>query len=217
MQLPDAYKCSGNRGIVPSMDEQSRHFETDQQLDAIDLAMLLGSVANNDRSAFTLVYEATARQLYGIALRVTRQADLAEDALSEAYLQVWRQAQQFDPARGSAMAWLTVICRSRALDLLRKRSTVEIPDLRQDIPDRQGNDTPEPSQLLESVESSSALHQALIQLNEQQRQLLGLAYFKGYSHSELARYTGLPLGTVKTRLRRGVDKLRDLMNGGSHE
>jgi len=217
MHLPDAYKCLANPGIVSLMDEPNRHIETDQQLDAIDLAMLLVSVANNDRSAFTSVYEATARQLYGIALRVTRQADLAEDALSEAYLQVWRQARQFNPARGSAMAWLTVICRSRALDILRKRGTVEVSDPQQDIQDRQGHDTPGPSELLECVESSSALHQALIQLNEQQRQLLGLAYFKGYSHSELARYTGLPLGTVKTQLRRGVDKLRDLMNGGSHE
>lgn len=188
------------------------------EVDDIDLVMLLQAIGLKDRTAFEMLYDATAYKLYSIAYRITQQRELVEDVLSEVYLQVWRQAHRFDPARGSAMAWLTVLCRSRALDVLRKQLKIATYcDQAEALVSVQENEAKQPQDLLESIESASALHDALTCLDEQQRQLLALAYFRDYSHSQLASYTGLPLGTVKTEIRRGIEKLRTLMNGGSNE
>ncbi len=192
--------------------------EPDCQINAIESATanaLLSAVAAGDRQAFSDLYQQTSRLLYAIALRITRQAEQADEAVSETFLQVWRQASRFDPERGGAVAWLTVICRSRALDALRQRRQRD--GLMTRLADELPGAEPCAAHLLASVELNSDLHAALSQLQEQQRQLVGLAYFRDYSHSELARSTGLPLGTVKSQLRRAVDKLRTLINRDSHD
>lgn len=211
------YLSGPKPGIVCSMGDPGNQFTVEQTGHGIDMIVLLQGVAAGDREAFTHLYKTTSRRLYGVALRVTQQRELADDALSETFLQVWRQAGRFDPSRGSVIGWLSVICRSRALDVLRRRGVVE-PGVapragchRSALADNLG-----PPELLLSVESHSSVHAALAQLNEQQRQLLGLAYFRDCSHSELVSYTGLPLGTVKSQLRRGVEKLRKIMNGEPH-
>ena len=133
--------------------------------------------------------------------RITQQIDIAEEVVSDVYLQVWRQADRFDPARGNALAWLTVLCRSRALDALRKINATPTHGAApiSEIPEPVAAEFPQ--DLLIAVEEHSAVHAALEKLEPNQRQLLALAYFRGYTHKELAEFTGMPLGTVKTQLR----------------
>ncbi len=175
------------------------------------LAELLQAVARNDRPAFEAFYNATSERVLSVALRITHKMEIAEEVVGDVYLQVWRQADRFDAARGNALAWLTMLGRSRALDTVRKNSSVPTHAAApiSEAPEAQASECP-PDMLL-AVEQNSALHAALAALKPDQRQLLALAYFRGYSHSELSQFTGMPLGTVKTQLRRTVSKLKKLM------
>ncbi|MDX1405364.1 MAG: sigma-70 family RNA polymerase sigma factor [Woeseiaceae bacterium] len=181
--------------------------------DAPGLDELLQAVASQNLAAFEAFYEATTERALNLVQRITRNLDLAEEVVSDVYLQVWRQADRFDPSRGNALAWLTVLCRSRALDAIRK-DNISPTNGAASIADVPETEAPEFAQdLLLAVERDSAIHEAMRQLQPDQRQLLALAYFRGYSHSELAQFTGMPLGTVKTRLRRTIDELKDLLAG----
>lgn len=175
------------------------------------LADLLQAVASKDRSAFAAFYDATTDRVLSLALRITQKMEIAEEVVGDVFLQVWRQADRFDSARGNAFAWLTMLCRSRALDAVRKSgATPTYGALSIDeVPEPQSTDIPQ--DMLVAVDQNSALHAALEELTPDQRQLLALAYFRGYSHSELSQFTGLPLGTVKTQIRSAVSKLRELM------
>ena len=176
------------------------------------LAELLLAVANKDRLAFAAFYDATAERALSLVLRITQKMEIAEEVMGDVYLQVWRQADRFDPARGNALAWLTTLCRSRALDTIRKNSSspthAAVPI--SEVPEPEASDIPQ--DLLLAVEQESAIHAALQALQASERQLLALAYFRGYSHSELAEFTGMPLGTVKTKLRRSLKKLKERMS-----
>ncbi len=197
--------------IVSVMNADSNSMQAGAELGESRLGKLLQAVANKDRKAFEEFYDATTERVLSLVSRITRQIDIAEEVVSDVYLQVWRQADRFDPARGNALAWLTVLCRSRALDTLRKINTTpthgaapisEIPEIEE----------AELSQdLLIAVEEYSAVHAERDRLESGQRQLLALAYFRGYTHSELAQFTGMPLGTVKTQLRRTLNKLKEFM------
>lgn len=172
----------------------------------------LVAVARRDRGAFDTLYAETVDRVLNLATRIVGDADAADDVASDVYLQVWRKAADFDPERGSAIAWIMTICRSRALDALRRKSvaanyTAEFE--RQAVDSDNGSG---PQDLLHATDRESSVHQALRQLDAQERQLLALAYFRGYTHSELAAITGEPLGTVKTRIRRTLMKVRDLMH-----
>lgn len=190
---------------------------------ARDLVALLKAVQVKDRNAFEVLYDATVHRIFSLAMRITQQPALAEEVVSDVYLQVWQQAATYSPERGKVIAWLCVLCRSRALDALRRDKTAM---LREEVgldEVLEQEDAHEPPNLLLAVEQGSAVHGALGKLTEQQRQLVALAYFKGYTHSELAAITGTPVGTVKTHLRRTMLKLKELMSdsidirGGSDE
>ncbi len=183
--------------------------ETDS---ASDLAALLKAVKVKNRDAFELLYDATVSRVFSLALRITRQQELAEEVVSDVYLQVWQQAGSYSPERGNVIAWLCVVCRSRALDALRRDNTA----IRQAVVGfdtvPEAEDLNEPPDLLQSVEQGSAIHAALGNLSDQQRQLVALAYFRGYTHSELAVFVNMPIGTVKTHLRRAIVKLKEKMS-----
>lgn len=213
-----AFKIQDSSGIVPLMEEISSQSNEPSGFDNSELTSLLQAVSLKDRRAFEILYDATSRKLFSIAYRITQRPEIAEEVLSEVYLQIWRQADRFDPTRGAALAWMTVLCRSRALDMMRKQPKAKLLSIEHNsgyLPE--DTEVQQPMDLLVTVERNTALHDALARLNDQERQMLALAYFRDFSHSELARYTGLPLGTVKTQLRRSIEKLKNLMNGGSHE
>lgn len=178
------------------------------------LAILLESVKRQDRGAFETLYDSTVNRLYSLAFRITRQHETTEEVVSDVYLQVWQQAGQYDSTRGNVIAWLTVLCRSRALDALRRTRSVTIHESARDTSTSEATGTEHPQDLLIAIEAHSSLHRAVKKLDEQQRQLLALAYFRGYSHGELAQFTGLPLGTVKTQLRRTLMVLKSELSQG---
>ncbi len=172
-----------------------------------DAAALLTRCAGGDRIAFRLLYDRWGSRLYGIALRITRQDAMAADATQDAFVQIWRQAHRFDPARGSAEAWVIGILRYRALDIVRRRSREQTgyePEERED-------EAPDALARLVSSTEGAALHRCLNELGEDRRQLVLLAFVDGLSHSELAARMNAPLGTVKSWIRRSLMSLRECL------
>jgi RNA polymerase sigma-70 factor (ECF subfamily) len=169
--------------------------------------MLLLRCADGDRDAFRMLYDRQAGKLYGIALRITRQANLAADAVQEAFLQVWQNARAFNPERGSPEAWMIGVTRYRALDLLRRAGpqTAELsPDLHASV---------EPSfEPISGTADGRALAQCLERIEPDRRKLVLLAFVDGYSHAELANRAAMPLGTVKSVIRRALAALRDCLS-----
>lgn len=176
----------------------------DRPVPADALATLIPRIAAGDRAAFRRVYDLHAPRLYAVALRITRQGPLASDAVHDAFLQLWRNAGRFDLGRGNPEAWLVSLVRYRALDIARRRSR-EVPD--HDLPEPVDED-PDPLQRLAASHDAAALHNCLGQLEADRRRLLALAFIDGLSHSEVAERLKLPLGTVKSWIRRSLQALR---------
>jgi RNA polymerase sigma-70 factor (ECF subfamily) len=166
-----------------------------------DLARLLERCAARDRLALRKVYDAMSPLLFGIALRLLRNRGLAEDTLQDAFLQIWRNANQYDPARGSARAWMIGVLRYRALDRIeleaRHASHGDVPDIAEYAP--------------VSVEDRSALSGCLAELPEASRHCVLLAFIEGMSHPEIAAATGKPLGTVKSWISRALAALKQCL------
>jgi len=178
------------------------------------LMTLIERIAQRDETALKALYDLTARKLYGLSLRVVGSAEAAEDALQEAFLQVWRSAGDYRASLSPPMAWLGLIVRSRSLDSLRRRAAERshlTQELDETLVDTLEGDSPDPLDTSLASQQAWALHQCLGQLEHKQREVISLAYLRDLSHGELSERLALPLGTVKTWIRRGLDKLRDCM------
>jgi RNA polymerase sigma-70 factor (ECF subfamily) len=170
----------------------------------------LGRAAEGNRDAFAALYDATSSLVYSVVLRILANPADAEEVALDVYLQVWRDAGDFDGARGGVSAWLVTIARSRALDRFRScesRQKREAAPTEMDHP----SDAPSPEALSAMSQDRRAVMGALASLAPDQRRLIDLAYFHGMTHSEMSDRLGLPLGTVKTRVRLGMEKLRELL------
>lgn len=200
---------------LPESTRQSRMFihNTNMPTDNHDdlLIALLGRIAQQDDAALKVLYRQCAPKLYGLALRVVTNRDWAEDVLQEAFLTIWRSAGDYQASLSPPMAWLGLIVRSRGLDLLRRRAadrshlTQELDDT---LADTLAGDGANPMDTALASQQAWALHQCLNRLDNKQREVVSLAYVRDLSHSELAQQLRLPLGTVKTWIRRGLDQLR---------
>lgn len=179
-----------------------------------ELMDLLDRVAARDEVALKLLYDQTASRLYGLALRILGNKEWAEDVLQESFLGIWRSAGAYRDSLSPPLAWMGILVRSRALDFLRRRraerlhTNVPIEDAEELSQDE---DAQGPMQLVEASEQAAALHQCLQRLEQPQRQVVSLAYLRDLSHSELASRLKLPLGTVKTWMRRSLEQLRKCM------
>ena len=176
---------------------------------------LVRAVARGDETALAAIYDRYRLILFGLILRILHDRQEAEDVLQETFLQVWRRATDFDEARGRAFTWLVTIARSRALDRLRAlgaRSRLAA-EAAQAPADHVGNAAED---ALES-EQGTIVRQALAELPDEQRRALFLAYFEGLTQSEIAARLDQPLGTIKTRMRSGLIKLRELLRRQSRE
>lgn len=166
-------------------------------------------IAKSDQSALAALYDSTNRLVYGLILRVLGDASTAEEVLLDVYTQVWRQAASYDTSRGTPLAWLTTIARSRAIDRLRSgwqdQQRKEPLDL---LNDRETN-AASPEEMTVASELQRFVRSALASLSPEQREVIELAYYGGLSHSEIATKLNQPLGTVKTRTRLGMIKLRE--------
>jgi RNA polymerase sigma-70 factor (ECF subfamily) len=170
--------------------------------DAADEMRLIARLRAGDQQAMSELYDRYSKVVYAVALRVLQDAAAAEDVLQDVFLQLWRKPDAFDASRGSLAAWLAVITRHRSIDRLRQRrpeTDIEEcvitsgPDLR---------DETERTLVVEKIRG------ALAEMNPDQRAALEMAFFQGLTHSEIAEKTGEPLGTIKTRIRSGLQQLR---------
>lgn len=180
-----------------------------------DDGALLQRIAAGDEHALGALYDRWSPLVFSLCVHVLGDEDEAEEAVEETFWQAWRQAARYDTTRGAVSTWLTTIARSRALDRLRaKRRRQE--DAMSDLSEtkrtaveetaRRGDD---PASGAEVSERRALVRQALLALPPEQREVLELAYFRGLSQAEIAERTGQPLGTIKTRVRLAMEKLRD--------
>jgi RNA polymerase sigma-70 factor (ECF subfamily) len=166
-----------------------------------ETSALIRRLVAGDQHALGALYDKYAGLVNALALRVLRDASDAEDIVQEVFVQAWRQAARFDPARGTPEAWLCTMARSRALDRLRRRAA------RREEP---GEDAP-PAVAAPRNEEALAVRKALDLLSEVQRRALELAYYEGLTQTEIAARLGEPLGTVKTRIRSAMLRLREAL------
>ena len=176
--------------------------------------VLIGLVercAQGEQAALATLYDATNRLIYGLILRVLGDAGTAEEVLLDVYTQVWRQAASYDAHRGSPVAWLTTIARSRAIDRLRSGWQTQQRQESLDVITDRETVAASPEEMTMMSERQRIVWQVMTTLSPEQREVIELAYYSGLSHSEIAAKLGQPLGTVKTRTRLGMMKLRDAL------
>lgn len=176
------------------------------------LTSLLAKAGAGETTAFAELYDATSARVYGLALRIVRNSAQAEEVAQESYVEIWRTSSRFDPRRGSAISWILMITHSAAVDRVRSAQAstrreetyqrrVQPLTVRPDATD----------DLVCATFEAKRVHDALAELSEVQREALVLTYFGGCTQSEVAVRLGVPLGTVKTRIRNGLIRLRDLV------
>jgi RNA polymerase sigma factor (sigma-70 family) len=176
-----------------------------------ELVNLLGHIAREDQAALAKFYDATVSRVYSVALRIVRLPDSAEEVTADVFMQVWRDAARYEIGRGRVLGWVLMIARSRALDHLRRQDEAFSHPEPHELADEPEANHANPQDLLLCSESNATLHAALAKLSPLQRQLLSLAFFKGFSHSEIVDHTGIALGSVKTHIRRSLGVLRDAL------
>jgi RNA polymerase sigma-70 factor, ECF subfamily len=174
-----------------------------------DLASLLAAAGRRDEKAFARLYDLTSSRMFGVALRLLRRRDWAEDVLQECYVNIWHHAAQYSMAQ--PLTWMTAIVRNRCLDWLRRPQTeqpVEDESMLEAIPD----DAIGPLEQLVQSAAVKSIFRCMKGLAAKERQTIALAFFHGLTHSELAQHLREPLGTVKTYVRRGLQQLKECLD-----
>jgi RNA polymerase sigma-70 factor (ECF subfamily) len=171
-------------------------------------------MASGDSSALAALYDRHARAIYSLAIRILTDAAEAEDVVQDVFAQAWQQAQRYDAARAPVAAWLMIMTRARALDRLRRRrSRITATEIDSSTPHPRDPDPSQEAQVI-TAEQAERLRGALSHLPDGQRAAIELAYYEGLSQSDIAERLQEPLGTIKTRIRSGLLKLRETLLGG---
>jgi RNA polymerase sigma-70 factor (ECF subfamily) len=183
------------------------------------LRTLLAGCARRDRAAFASLYEATSAKLFGVAVRMLRREDWAEEVLQDCYVSIWNNAGGYSAALSAPMTWMTSIVRNRCLDWLR-RPNVEVvlqgvDEEGEDPLERMASGDPGPLDQLASAADARALAECMGRLDAKMRQAIALAFYEGLTHTELAAHMRQPLGTVKTWIRRGLERLKGCLEAGA--
>jgi RNA polymerase sigma-70 factor (ECF subfamily) len=176
------------------------------------------AIQKGNAEALSKLYDATSKPLYSLALHILRNRADAEEVLLDVYQQIWHAAKSFNPSRGGLWHWLILLTRSRALDRLRHTASKrqhEVPALPEHSPVASSALLPEQASMV--AQEQMTVRQAVRSLPPEQREALELAYFSGLTHIEIASRLGVPLGTIKTRIRSGMDKLRGTLQGSTGE
>jgi RNA polymerase sigma factor (sigma-70 family) len=175
-----------------------------------NLAALIERMRIGQERALEELYDATVGKLYALASAILRSAEDTEEIVCETYAYAWANAARFDASRANALGWLLMLCRSRALDRLRQRrattTALDVVALREI-----DSSTDQPFDILSMMQQRTSVHAALAQLTPERRHLVSLAFLQGLSHQEIADATQLPLGTVKSHVRRALTQLREAM------
>ena len=179
-------------------------------LERAALAVALARVAKQDRAALQEVYRRTSRKLFGICLRIFGERADAEDAMQEVYLTIWHRAASFDPARGNPITWLATLTRNRAIDILRasgRRPTAPI-----ELADNVADDSPDAEAVLIGQGNDARIIGCIETLAKSDATMIRTAFFEGTTYADLAERIAMPLGTVKSRIRRALLKLRECLS-----
>ncbi len=168
-------------------------------------------LASGDQQAMAELYDATRSQVFGLAVRILDDPSSAEDVVIEVFSQCWRRASTYDSTKGNVMAWLLNMTRSRAIDAVRARRRHANTEPLDAAACAIRSDEPDPSDVSICAEQRRLVRSALMTLSEQQRHAIELAFYKGLTHAQIAAQLGQPLGTVKTRIRDGMMKLRQAL------
>ena len=178
-------------------------------IDNTELKSLLKRISEGDKAAFSDFYDVTVGRAFGVILKMTANRELAEEIASDTYMQVWRSAEKYNADLAAPLTWVIMIARSRAIDTLRREKSAtrnQFPLIDEyDAPDE--SDTGPLAETL-NIEKNQNVKELLEFLNDSERQMITLAFYRGMSHNEIAAYTGKPLGSVKTILRRAQSILR---------
>lgn len=178
------------------------------------LAQLLARTALSDQAAFRELYSATSAHLFGVAIRMLREASAAEEVVQESFVSIWHHAGSYAVAKSQPLTWLTAIVRNRCLDTLRKRMpdtismTADEDDEELALPAEGGS----PADLLVAGADAQSVRECVDALEGGTRQAIALAFFQGLTHAEVAEHLREPLGTVKSWVRRGLDRLRQCLD-----
>ena len=200
---PDATSSPVHAPASPTTDPTAR----------AALVEALVATGREDRAAFRTLYRLTSAKLFGVCLRICQDRSAAEDVLSDVYLLIWRRAGAYEPGRASPITWLATIARNRAIDW--RRSTAARPSASlDDAPDVADDQPSAVDQLLRS-EEDGRLHLCLDQLDDRQRGAIRTAFFDGLTYAELAERDSVPLGTMKSWVRRGLLRLKDCLDAES--
>lgn len=175
-----------------------------------DTDALIAQVARGDRPALSRLFQAEAGRLIAIAQRILRRRDLAEEAVQESFVAIWRRAAQFEPGKGSARGWMTIMVRNRALNMLRDGARMEYHD--SDVIAEMGDRTSDSTAAFDALAERDALKKCLALLDEPKRRAILLCYVTGLNHGEAAATLNAPLGTVKAWIRRGVVSLQECLS-----
>lgn len=180
--------------------------------EGLDDERLLELIAQQSREALEAFYDRHASAVYSLAMHMLKDSGVAEEVTQDVFLNVWRRASSYQSQRGSVLAWLFSIAHHRAIDELRRRRREQAqtqPGV--DLTDKLSDDSVDPTEHAATEMERSRLNDALSRLRPEQREVVVLAYFGGLTHSEIARHLGQPLGTVKTRMRLALQKLREVL------
>ncbi len=174
-----------------------------------ELVRLLGAIARGEEAAFERLYDATRAKLYGVLLRILGKPALAEEVMHEAYLKVWKMADQFDATTASPITWMVAIARNRAIDIVRKRGDISI-DEEPEAPEPAA-EAPAPLARREMTPELKRLLSCLGRLDPEKQRIVLLAYYSGWSRDQLANKLDIPVNTIKTWLRRSLLEIRECM------
>lgn len=179
--------------------------------DPTHLQKLLTRCQQQEPKALKALYKATSSHLFAVLLRILRNTSHAEDCLQQVYLKIWNSAGQYNPEIARPMTWMNTIARNQALDWLRRHKNDQFNDS-DEVLVQQADHTSQTDHLAQQWQDSDHVHRCLKELKEAQRQCIELAYFEGYSHQELSERLDQPLGTVKTWIRRGLERLKTCLS-----
>lgn len=179
----------------------------------LDDEALVALVRGGQQDALAVLYERYARQVYSLAFYLLQDPAQAEEVTQEVFLNLWRRADTYNPARGRVGTWVMSMAHHRAVDYLRRRRRSAPLEPEMD-PERTPSSAPSADEVLMREDLAREVRAALARLPPDQRQVVVMAYYQGYTQSEIARLLGIPLGTVKTRMRLALQKLRDFLGSG---